>query len=152
MLDGEIAERHRGGEVEAGLIAGAHLGARRRNAAGIEACDRPLPLMHDLPMAVGKQARGIADARMQLDAVEGRLLDRSEPGRLARALLPARQAPFAFTAMKVVVGAGPRKAIEALHRVHERFGIDRKLCRQRSDGIGARHCLRHRAAGRTIGE
>jgi hypothetical protein len=57
VLDGEIAERHGRCERKASLVSGAAFVTHRDDAARIEPGNRPLPLMHHLTVAIGKQAR-----------------------------------------------------------------------------------------------
>src|ERR1700728_919407 len=70
VLDSEIAERHRCGEGETGLISCAAFVASGDDAARIKSRDRALPLMHDLAHGIGQQSGRISNAWKQFNAVE----------------------------------------------------------------------------------
>ena len=89
---------------------------------------------------------------MQLDAVKGRLLNRSETAIAAPSGRRRRELPLVFAAMKIFVRAGSHKAVEAPDSLLQLAVIDPEFCRQLRHGGGARHRLRHCAADRPVGE
>jgi hypothetical protein len=82
--DSEVAERHRRGKRQAGLVADTVLGGGGDIAGGVEARNGMTPLVDHLSSNVCQQADRRATSRMQLDAVERRLFDRSQAAIGAR--------------------------------------------------------------------
>src|SRR5882762_7323035 len=103
MPDREIAERHRRCEREAGLIADAVLCGRCDIAGRVEPGDRPPPLVDDLAVVVGEEADGSGAGRMQLDAIERRLLNGPEAGIVAARCLRGSKLPLVLAAVEIVV-------------------------------------------------
>src|SRR4051794_19671898 len=112
MPDCEIAERHGRCEREAGLIADAVLGGRCDIAGRVEPGDRPPPLMDDLAIVVGEEADGSGAGRMQLDAIERRLLNGAEASIAAARRLRGSKLPLVLAAVEVGVCPRARKVVE----------------------------------------
>src|SRR5262245_61083835 len=101
VADREIAEGHRRGERESGLVADAVLGRRRDIARGIEARDRPPALMDHLSVAAGEEPDRGRAGRMKRDAVERRLLDGAEACVDAARPLGRGKLPLILAAMEI---------------------------------------------------
>ncbi len=82
-------------------------------ARDIEAGNGISPLVDHPPANVCEQAGRRAASRTQLDAVEGRLFDGSEAAIVALHGCRGSEFPLVFAAVKIIVGAGLYKTIEA---------------------------------------
>src|SRR5262245_25726804 len=121
-------------------------------AGSIKAGDGTPSLMDDLAIAVSEQADRGGAGRMQLDAIERRLLDRAETRVEAARRLRARELPLVLSAAEVRIGAAPGEAVESLRRAGERIGVDAKPGGELRQRCRARHGLGHLAADRLVGE
>src|SRR5437016_2215240 len=114
MANCEVAERHRRGERQAGLITDAVLGRGRDIAGSVQAGDRTAPLMNDLSATVRQKTNRSGAGRMQLDAVEWRLLDGPERRVGSSSRLGRGELPLILAAVEILVLTALREAVEAL--------------------------------------
>ena len=110
------------------------------------------PLVDHLSPNVRQQADRRATSRMQLDAVERRLVDGPEAAIGAPRGFRGGEFPLVFAAMKIIVRAGLHETVEAADGCLQVVAIDPEFRRQFRQIPGARHRLRHVAAGRLVGE
>src|SRR5262249_16890658 len=128
--DGEVAERHRRSERQAGLVADTLLGGGCSIAGGIKARDGMTPLVDHPSMNVCKQPERRSTSRAQFDAVEGRLCYRTKAAIAPLGGIHRSKFPLVFAALKIFVRSAFDKAIEAAGCFLQLFAIDPELRRQ----------------------
>src|SRR5262245_60501039 len=104
-------------------------------------------LMQDLSVGVGeKSGRRGAEARAKLETVEWRLTEHAEARILPAFGGTVGELPAQRTALKILVDASGRKAVEAREGALEARRIDPKLAGEICDRVGALDRGRHRGA------
>jgi hypothetical protein len=85
-------------------------------AGGVKVRNGMTPLVDHLSPNVCQQADRRATSRMQLDAAERRLFDRSQAAIVARRGFRGSEFPLVFAAVKIIVRAGLHETVEAADR------------------------------------
>src|SRR6516225_9324481 len=127
VADRQVAECHRRGERQAGLIADSVLSCGRDIAGSVEPGNGMAPLMNDLAAAVDPQSDGRRTGRMQFDPIERRLLDRTEAGIGATRRFRSSKFPLVLAAMEVFIEAGLREAVKTLNLIDQAIAVDPEL-------------------------